>query len=117
MENQEAKTPKQFLEDVLPKNFKPEKAAGFDVVAQLNLTGPNGGNWILTLKNQVLTVSQGTHPEPNLTLTILDSDFIDMVNGKIGTTQAFFSGKIHMTGNLLLALKLRDAGLLDFGKK
>jgi putative sterol carrier protein len=111
----ETKTPKQFLEEILPNKFKPEKAADFDVTAQLNLTGPNGGCWILTLKNQKLKVTEGTHPSPTLTLTVADSDFMDLVNGKLKTTQAFFGGKIHLSGNLILALKLKDAGLLDFG--
>jgi putative sterol carrier protein len=111
----EAKTPKQFLEEVLPSKFKPEKAAGFDIVAQLNLTGPNGGDWTLTLKNQTLTVAEGTHPSPTLKLTVTDDDFMDLLNGKLSTTQAFFIGKIHLSGDLMLALKLRDAGLLDFG--
>ena len=111
----EAETPKQFLEEILPRRFKPDKAGDFDVVAQLNLTGTNGGRWVLTLKNQKLTVTQGTHPSPTLTLTVSDNDFMDLVRGELNTTQAFFSGKIHLSGNLGLALKLKDAGLLDFG--
>jgi len=110
----EAKIPKQYLEEVLPCKFKPEKAGDFDVVTQLNLTGPNGGCWVLTLKNQTLKVTEGAHPSPNLTLTVADADFMDLVNGKLKTTQAFFNGKIHLSGNLVLALKLKDAGLLDF---
>jgi putative sterol carrier protein len=110
----EAKTPKQFLEEILPSKFKPEKADDFDVTAQLNLTGPNGGSWVLTLKNKILKISEGIHPSPTLTLTIADTDFMDLVNGKLKSAQAFFSGKIHLSGNLVLALKLKDAGLLDF---
>ncbi|MGA2386055.1 MAG: SCP2 sterol-binding domain-containing protein [Candidatus Bathyarchaeia archaeon] len=108
-------TPKRFLEEILPSKFKPDKAAGFDVIVQLNLTGPQGGNWVIMLKNQTLKVIQGTHPSPTLTLTVADTDFMDLVNGKVRTTKAFFTGKIHLSGNLLLALKLREAGLLDFG--
>jgi len=110
----EAKTPKQFLEEILPSKFKPEKAADFDVTAQLNLTGPNGGNWVLELKNKTLKVREGTHPSPTLTLTVADTDFMDLVNGKLKSAQAFFGGKIHLSGDLVLALKLKDAGLLDF---
>lgn len=110
----EAQTPKQILEEILPCKFKPEKAAGFDVVAQMKLTGPNGGDWTLMLKNKTLTVREGIHPSPTLTLTMADIDFMDLVNGKLSTTQAFFTGKIHLVGDLILALKLKDAGLLDF---
>jgi len=115
MEKKQSITPKEFLEKVLPSRFRPEKAAGFDIVAQLNLTGSNGGNWIVSVKNQTLKVTEGTHPSPTLALTVSDVDFMDMVSGKLSTTKAFFGGKIHLTGSLLLALKLRDAGLLDFG--
>lgn len=111
----EAKTPKQFLEEVLPSKFKPGKAANFNATVQLNLTGPNGGNWIIELKNQTLKVTEGTQPLANLTLTIADKDFMDLVNGKLSTSNAFFTGKIHFNGNFNLALKLKDAGLLDFG--
>ena len=108
----ETKTPKEFFENVLPERFKPEKAVGIDVVAQLNFTGPNGGDWVVTIKDQKINVTQGTHPSPTLTLKATDSDFMNIVNGKLGAEKAFFTGKIHFKGNLGLALKLKDAGFL-----
>ena len=111
----EAKTPEQFLEEVLPSRFKPDKTANIDAVACLNLTGPNGGDWVITIRDRTLKVTKGTHPSPALTLTIADSDFMDLVNGKLSTAKAFFNGKIHFSGNFSLALKLKDAGLLDLG--
>jgi putative sterol carrier protein len=111
----EAKTPKQFLEEILPSRFKPDKAANINVTAQLNLTGPNGGDWVITIRNQTLKVTEGTHPSPSLTLTIADKDFMDLVNGRLSTAKAFSNGRIHFSGNFSLALKLKDAGLLDFG--
>ncbi|HMK95562.1 MAG TPA: SCP2 sterol-binding domain-containing protein [Candidatus Limnocylindrales bacterium] len=111
----EAKTPKQFLEEILPSKFKPDKAANIDAIAGLDLTGPNGGTWVITIRNRTLNVTKGTHPSPSLTLTIADNDFMDLVNGKLSTVKAFFNGKIRLSGNFSLALKLKDAGLLDFG--
>ena len=111
----EAKTPKQFLEEILPSRFKPDKAANIDAVVRLDLTGPNGGDWTITIRNQTLKVTKGPHPSPTLRLTIADNDFMDLVNGKLSTEKAFFNGKIHFSGNFSLALKLKDAGLLDFG--
>jgi len=111
----EAKTPKQFLEEILPSKFKPDRAANIEAVARLDLTGPNGGDWVITIRNQTLNVTKGPHPSPALTLTIADNDFMDLVNGKLSTMKAFLNGKIHFSGNLSLALKLKEAGLLDFG--
>ena len=108
----EAKTPKEFFEKVLPVRFKPEKVAGIDVVAQLNLTGANGGDWVVIIKDQKLQVREGTTSSPALTLEMAENDFMNIVNDKLSTETAFFTGKIHFEGNLTLALKLRDAGFL-----
>ncbi len=35
----ETNTPREFFEKALPARFKPEKAAGINVIAQLNITG------------------------------------------------------------------------------
>lgn len=106
----EATTPREFLEKVVPQRFKPEKAAGIDVVAQLVLTGTNGGNWTVIIKDQKLEITEGTHLSPSLKLTVAANDFMDMVNGKMGVEKAFFTGRIRFEGNLNVALKLRDAG-------
>ena len=108
----EAKTPKEFFEKMLPARFKPEKAAGIDVVAQLNLTGAKGGDWVVIIRDQKLQVREGTIPSPTLTLKMVENDFMDIVNDKLSTEKAFFTGKINFEGNLSLALKLKDAGFL-----
>jgi putative sterol carrier protein len=116
-ENQQAEimetnTPREFFEKALPARFKPEKAAGINVIAQLNVTGPEGGNWTFILKDQKLQVTEGTHAAPTLTLKMNENDFMDMVNGKLSAEKAFFTGKVHFKGDIGVALKLRDAGFL-----
>jgi putative sterol carrier protein len=108
----EAKTPKDFFENVLPLKFKPEKSAGIDVVAQINITGPVGGNWIVTIKDQKIQVTEGSHPSPTLTLKMNENDFMDLVNGRLSAEKAFFTGRVQFRGNISVALKLRDAGFL-----
>ncbi len=107
----EFNTPKEFFENV-PERFKPEKTAGIDVTAQLILTGPSGGEWIITVKDQKLQITEGTHPTPALTLKASDKDFMDIVNRKLSAEKAFFTGKIQFKGNLSMALKLKEAGFL-----
>jgi putative sterol carrier protein len=108
----ETKTPKEFFEKTLPARFKPEKAAGINVITQLNVTGPEGGNWTVILKDQKIQVTEGTHAAPTLTLKMNENDFMDMVNGKLSPEKAFFTGKVHFRGDIGVALKLRDAGFL-----
>jgi putative sterol carrier protein len=108
----EAKTPKEFFEKILPKRFKPDKALGIDVTVQINITGPNGGDWTVTIKNQKLEVKEGTHPSPTLSLEMAETDYMDMVNGEMSGEKAFLTGKLRFKGNIALALKLRETGFL-----
>ena len=108
----EVKTPKEFFEKSLLVRFKPDKSVGIDVEAQLNITGLKGGDWVVIIRDQKLEVKEGTIPSPTLTLKMAANDFMDIVNGKLSTEKAFFTGKINFEGNLSLALKLKNAGFL-----
>ena len=108
----ETQTPKDFFEKTLPARFKPEKAVGINVKAQLNITGIEGGSWTVTIKDQKLQVTEGIHPSPSLTLKMNENDFMDMVNKKLSAEKAFFTGRVHFKGDIGVALKLRDAGFL-----
>ena len=108
----EIQTPKDFFDTALSNRFKPEKAKGIDVTAQINITGIEGGCWTVTVKDQKIQVTEGTHLAPTLTLKMNENDFLDMVNGKLSSEKAFFTGKVHFKGNISVALKLRDAGFL-----
>ncbi len=108
----EVQTPKEFFEKTLPERFKPEKATGIDVIVQLSFNGENGGDWVVNIKDQKISVREGIDPSATLMLKSLDKDFIDIVNRKISAEKAFFTGKIQFKGNLTAALKLREAGIL-----
>jgi putative sterol carrier protein len=108
----EAKTPEEFFEKVLPRRFKPDKALDIDVTVQINITGPNGGDWVVTIKNQKLDVKEGTHPSPTLELNMAETDYMDLVNGKMSGEKAFITGKLRFKGNIGLALRLKETGFL-----
>ena len=105
----EAKTPKEFFDAILRSRFKPDNAKGIDVTAQVNLTGPNGGDWTVIIREQKIDVRNGSHPSPKLTIGMTDEDFVDLVNGKLSAQKAFFTGKIKFKGDIAMALRLRDA--------
>ncbi len=108
----EAETPKEFFEKVLPSKFKPDKAQGVDVTAQVNITGSNGGAWTVRIKDQKLEVKEGTHPSPTIAVSMAEKDYMDVVNGKMSAEKAFFMGKIQFKGDIALALKLKETGIL-----
>jgi len=107
----ETRTPKEFFE-MLPSKFKPDKAAGIDVIVQISINGSNGGDWIVTIENQKLRAKEGIHPSSMLELKMEESDFMDLINGKISSEKAFMTGKIKFKGNIGLALRLKQTGFL-----
>ena len=104
----EVSTPKEFLDQVLPESFDPEKAVGLSAVVQLKISGDNGGEWVLTIRDQKLEVTDGTVDRPNITLLMKDKDYMSLVNGKLSGQKAFMTGKLKVAGNVGLALKLQS---------
>ena len=102
----EVKSPREFFDNALPARFKPEKAKDIDVVTQINITGPDGGNWTVTIKDQKLQVIEGVATSPSLTLKMNENDFMDLVNERLSAEKAFFTGRIQFRGNIATALKL-----------
>jgi putative sterol carrier protein len=106
------KTPGEFFEKALPSRFDPSKAGGLEAVIQMNITGSNGGDWTIIIKDGKMEVKQGIHPSPEIAIKIVDTDFVDLINHKQSALTAFMSGKIQFKGSLALGLRLIDAGLM-----
>jgi putative sterol carrier protein len=108
----EVSTPKEFLDKVLPESFDPEKAADLSAVVQFKISGENGGEWVLTIKDQKLEVTDGTVDSPNMTLIMKDKDYVNLVNGKLSGQKAFMTGKLKFKGDMNLGMKLQALGLI-----
>jgi putative sterol carrier protein len=88
------------------KAFKPEVAEGVEAVIQYHLTGDEGGDWIINIKDGKCTVAEGTAENPTMTLTAEAQDFKDVLTGKADGMQYFMQGRLKLAGDLNLALKL-----------
>ncbi|XP_045693996.1 peroxisomal multifunctional enzyme type 2 isoform X2 [Phyllostomus hastatus] len=100
------------------------KDIGHEVVKKANAVFEwhitKGGNiaaeWTIDLKNGTGKVYQGpAKGSADLTVTISDEDFIDVVLGKLDPQKAFFSGKLKARGNIMLSQKLQMI-LKDYAK-
>jgi putative sterol carrier protein len=102
----EIKTPREFFETVLPARFDPEKAAGVEAVVQVNISGSEGGDWVVVLKDRRMQVKEAVDPSPTITLRVADVDFVDLINGKLGAVKAFMTGKLEFEGSMSTGMKL-----------
>lgn len=60
----------------------------------------------LDLKKALVYEGQPKEGKPNTTMTISDSDFVQVALGKLSPQAAFMKGKIKISGNVMLAQKL-----------
>lgn len=101
-------TPKQIFEEQIAKRLThpehQEKAKEIDAIYQFNVTGDNGGNWIVDLKT--CAVAAGTNDEADCTVTVSDEDFVNLVKGEVAGPQLFMTGRLQVAGNMGLAMKL-----------
>src|SRR5205807_729860 len=70
----------------------PSKAAGTNAVYQFDLSGDNGGQYHIIVKEGQGEAGQGAADSPNITISMAANDFVDLANGKLDGTMAFMSG-------------------------
>ncbi len=88
------------------KAFMPEKAAGLEAIVQYHLTGDEGGDFIIQIKDDKCSVSEGVAEDPVMTMTADGIYFRDVLLGKEDGMKGFMEGKLQLAGDLNLAMKL-----------
>lgn len=98
-------TPQEIMERI-PTAFRPEKAAGVTAIFQWDVSGPQGGQWYVEIRDATCTTQTGTAENPNITLTIGDENLVKLLTGRLDGTVAFMTGKLKVKGDMGLAMKL-----------
>jgi putative sterol carrier protein len=94
--------------DTASSRFKKEAAKGLNATYQFDLSGDGGGKWSISIKDEQCEVKEGQAPSPNITLTMTAKDYLDMINGKLNGQMAFMTGKLKISGDMGLALRLQS---------
>lgn len=90
----------------LLKQF-PEKAKEVGAIYGFKITGEGGGEWTVDLKNDPPQVQKGLQPGAQCTIEVAHQDFLSMLGNQAVGMQLFFQGKLKVTGDNMLALKLQ----------
>ncbi len=103
-------TAQKIFNEELPANLEknPEDAKATDAIYVFNVTGDEGGTWTLNFKKDDDFVSEGDSDDAECTVTISDSDFVDLWTGNANAAQMFMMNKISVEGNMGLAMKLQN---------
>lgn len=84
-----------------------EKAKAIGAKYQINITGDGGGEWNIDVSDSGPAAKTGQGPA-DCTLTMTTEDFQKLhENPQANGMQLFFSGKLKVGGNQMLAMKLQ----------
>jgi len=96
------------LFEQMPSVFNPAAAAGLNKTFQWNITGDEAGVWAFKINNGQGEVIPGGVEKPDVTFTISDKDWFAITEGKLDGMNAFMTGKLKVSGDMMLAMKLQN---------
>jgi len=97
---------KEFFKQ-LPAKLDAEAAEDLDAVYQFDLSGPQGGQYIVTICEGTCLVTEGTHEDPHVTLSMAGEDCVKVLKGELSGQAAAMSGRIRISGDIGLAMQLK----------
>lgn len=99
-------TAQEILEHIT--KVDPSRVQGINGVLFFDLSGEGGGQWTLTLKDEGVTLESGKTATPDATFSLAAQDFIAIANGILNPVSAFMQGKVRVTGDMGLAMRLQS---------
>jgi putative sterol carrier protein len=94
--------------DTIDSRFHSDAAKGVNAVFQFELSGPGGGIYAVSVDDTKVSVTEGAHASPTVTLKMDADDYVKMSNGKINGHWAVMSGKLKVSGNMMVAMKMQQ---------
>uniref|UniRef100_A0A3Q0R9A3 Hydroxysteroid (17-beta) dehydrogenase 4 n=1 Tax=Amphilophus citrinellus TaxID=61819 RepID=A0A3Q0R9A3_AMPCI len=83
---------------------------------EITKDGKKAAQWTIDLKSGSGALHKGPYSgKVDVTFTVSDEDFMEVVQGKLNPQKAFFSGKLKVRGNIMLSQKL-EVILKDYAK-
>jgi putative sterol carrier protein len=74
---------------------------------QINITGDGGGEWFIDASDSGPAATQSNPGTADVTIGLASEDFQKLMeNPQANSMQLFFAGKLKVSGNQMLAMKL-----------
>jgi len=90
----------------LAKRITPDLIQKVNAIYHFQITADGATHsWAVDLKNGAVNMGAPTS-KADCTITMADTDFVDLMTGKLDGQTAFMQGKLKITGNMGLAMKL-----------
>ena len=88
--------------------FNPAAAAGLNKTIQWNISGEDAGKWALKIQDQTCELITGGVDKADLTMSMADKDWIAITEGTLDPMNAFMTGKVKTSGDVMLAMRINN---------
>ena len=91
----------------LPSRLDEDAAEDVSAVFQFHLNGEQSGQFFVTIDSGLCMVKEGSHPNPQVSITMSGEDCLAMLHGKVDGHDVYMSGRVQVSGDLGLAIQLK----------
>ena len=100
---------KELFDNHVPQALAahPAKAKEINAIYQFKITGEGGGEWTVDLASAEPSCKPGLEGTANCTIEVAHADFITMLTNPAAGMQLYFTGKLKVSGDPMLATKLQ----------
>jgi putative sterol carrier protein len=89
-------------------SFRADRARGQHTRYQFNFWDPQGGKWWIEIDDGAYKMGKGVIAHPDVTFSCAGADWVRLSVGTLNGFTAVLTGRLHITGNQILAHKLDD---------
>ena len=94
--------------EAMPSVFNKAAATGMTKTFQWNISGDEASIWAFKIVNGDGELIPGGTEKPDITINVSDKNWLAIIEGKLDPMNAFMTGKVKISGDMMLAMKLQQ---------
>lgn len=92
--------------NAMPGAFLPDKAGQTEMNLQFDISGDDGGKWVVEITGGECRTRKGTVTKPKATIKTSDADMMALFYHELNAVAAYMSGRVRVDGDVVAIMNL-----------